>query len=68
MRTSESQAPLGLSALAVASEKVKKDLQRLQHLDAVESVQTTFGVAVLSPLMVVARAIWMLVHVVLVRS
>lgn len=44
------------------------DSQTLQHLDAVESVHMTLGVAVFNPLMVVARVIWIFDHVVLVKS
>ena len=39
----------------------------MQHLEAVESVQTTFGWAVFNPPTVVARVIWILVHVVVVK-
>lgn len=40
----------------------------MQHLDAVESVHMTLGVAVFNPLTVVARVIWIFDHVVLVKS
>lgn len=36
-------------------------------LDAVLSVQTTLGVAVFNPVMVVARVIWMFAQVVVVK-
>lgn len=46
----------------------KYNSQRLQQREAVLSVRSVFGAAVFKPLMVVARVIWTLFHVVEVKS
>ena len=65
--TSEFQAPL-LRRVSSLPLKIEYDIHKLQHREAVESCQTTFGVALFNSSMVAPRVIWMFVQVVEVRS